>query len=169
MAILNRNPEPKEAPKPKRPPTMHDALVLKAERWLRNLGCAAVVRDPFNTPLTRETPDAIGWLDGLSVLVEVKTSRSDFLADFKKPFRLHPETGMGDWRFYMCPPGVIHADDLPNGWGLVWVENNRVIDTVGVPSNCRWHSDQPFIGNKTQETILLAYALKAVTKALKEA
>jgi hypothetical protein len=59
-----------------------------------------------------------GW-NGYSVLVESKTSRSDFLADRKKP---HRQTGgMGDYRYFICPEGVINLGDLPNRWGLLWV------------------------------------------------
>ena len=28
---------------------------------------------------------------------------------------------MGTWRYYMCPEGIISLDDLPHGWGLLWV------------------------------------------------
>lgn len=28
---------------------------------------------------------------------------------------------MGTWRYYLCPEGIITLDDLPHGWGLLWV------------------------------------------------
>ncbi len=46
-------------------------------------------------------------------------------------FRAEPEKGMGDWRFYLCEPGVITVDDLPAGWGLLYVINGRVRKIMG--------------------------------------
>lgn len=73
-----------------------------------------------------ERADAWGYrwgYNGGSVLVEVKVSRSDFLADAKKPHRNGEVLGMGTYRYYMCPEGIITLDDLPHGWGLLWVNN----------------------------------------------
>ncbi|WP_215807145.1 hypothetical protein [Aeromonas jandaei] len=73
-----------------------------------------------------ERADAWGYrwgYNGGSVLVEVKVSRSDFLADAKKPHRNGEVLGMGTYRYYMCPEGIITLDDLPYGWGLLWVNN----------------------------------------------
>ncbi len=39
-------------------------------------------------------------------LWNAKISRSDFLADANKPFRLKPEEGLGSRRFYMAPAGL---------------------------------------------------------------
>lgn len=71
-----------------------------------------------------EIPDAIGfclahWETGATV-VEVKVTRSDFLADRKKPHR-QPGQGMGSWRYFMAPEGLIRVDELPQGWGLIEV------------------------------------------------
>jgi hypothetical protein len=72
-----------------------------------------------------EIPDAIGFRAGVfneaSVLVEVKVSRSDFLADVKKPHRLEPAKGMGAYRYFMAPEGLIKVEELPPKWGLVEV------------------------------------------------
>src|SRR5262249_30587332 len=54
-----------------------------------------------------------------SVLVECKVTRSDFLADLDKPFRLKAGLGMGAERFYFAPAHVIRIEDLPAGWGLL--------------------------------------------------
>ncbi|MDO8416550.1 MAG: adenylosuccinate synthase [Agitococcus sp.] len=74
-----------------------------------------------------ETPDAIGFRAGVSneasVLIEVKTSRSDFLADRKKPHRKVPESGMGKYRYYMAPEGLLQAAELPPQWGLIEVSD----------------------------------------------
>ena len=57
-------------------------------------------------------------MDG-TVLVECKVSRSDFLADKAKPHR--HVGGIGNWRYYMAPEGLISPNELPEKWGLVEV------------------------------------------------
>lgn len=86
-----------------------------------------------------EVPDAIGfrasgWEDG-SVVVEVKTSRSDFLADKKKPHRQDGK-GMGNWRYFLCPENVIRVDELPSGWGLLWVNTRGHVKAIAGPAAC---------------------------------
>ena len=71
-------------------------------------------------------PDAIGWKQAShSVLVECKVTRSDFLADREKPFRLKPEKGVGSERFYLTPPGLVKTEELPAGWGLLECRRDR--------------------------------------------
>jgi hypothetical protein len=65
-----------------------------------------------------EIPDCLGFACGFTSIVEVKVSRSDFFADKKKPFRQRPHEGVGNYRFYLTPPDLIHATELPNLWGL---------------------------------------------------
>lgn len=103
----------------------HDDLVKRAKRWLLNtVGCSFALVE-LRT-LAPEVPDAIGFKETRSFLVECKTSRSDFLADKAKPFRQWPEVGMGNYRFYMAPPGLIRIDELPKHWGLLEV-HERVV------------------------------------------
>jgi len=52
-----------------------------------------------------------------------KVSRSDFLADRKKPSRIG--IGMGTYRYYLVPEGVAYAFELPPGWGLLEYKNKR--------------------------------------------
>jgi hypothetical protein len=72
-------------------------------------------------------PDAIGWKRAChSVLVECKVTRSDFLADRAKPFRLKPAKGVGCERFYLAPADLIRREELPPGWGLLELRRNRI-------------------------------------------
>ena len=74
-----------------------------------------------------EEPDAIGWRpSGDSFLIEVKVSRSDFLADKKKLHRINPETGMGKTRFILCPKEMIQPNEVPGGWGLLWATESQI-------------------------------------------
>jgi len=101
----------------------HKDLIPIAYRWvLKNGSCGVAFKELNTNCINGEYPDVIGfgaW--GHSVLIEVKVSRSDFLCDKKKTFRKHPEKGMGSERFYMCPSGLIKKEELPLGWGLIYV------------------------------------------------
>jgi hypothetical protein len=106
----------------------HAQLVEKAVRWLRSYRCGVVLSE--QACVSGEMPDAIGWKRAChSVLVECKLTRSDFLADRAKPFRLNPEQGVGCERFYLAPAGLVCPEELPQGWGLL--EHSRgKIETI---------------------------------------
>jgi hypothetical protein len=96
----------------------HAQLVEKAVRWLRHYRCGVVLSE--QACVSGEMPDAIGWKRAChSVLVECKVTRSDFLVDRAKPFRLKPEQGVGCERFYLVPAGLLRREELPQGWGLL--------------------------------------------------
>ena len=97
----------------------HDILVKAAGKWLMKFGCG-IVFEEFKS-CNREIPDAIGWKDGYSILIEAKISRSDFLTDFKKPHRIDPEKGMGNYRLFICEKDLIEPEELPVGWGLLYI------------------------------------------------
>ena len=100
----------------------HAQLVEKAVRWLRRYRCGVVLSE--QACVSGEMPDAIGWKRAChSVLIECKVTRSDFLADRAKPFRLKPEQGVGCERFYLVAAGLVRHEELPQGWGLL--EHNR--------------------------------------------
>ena len=142
----------------------HDELVVRAEKWLKQQNCKVTIRDEFRAYTSNgELPDGIGWRDGLSILIECKSSRSDFLSDKRKPFRADPSKGMGDWRFYLCPPEVIKPNDLPDGWGLLWATPKTIKKVHGIPSNCQWHRDKPFDGDKISENMMLVSALRRLS------
>jgi hypothetical protein len=135
----------------------HADLVEKAVRWLRRQGCRVILHDPFRTPLA-EQPDAIGWRDGVSIVVEAKTSLADFRVDAEKAWRKNPALGMGDWRFFIAPTGLLSTASLPEGWGLIEAANSvRIV--AGGPRGNDWWRGIPFTPNKRQETRLLVSAL----------
>jgi len=102
-----------------------------------------------------ETPDAIGWVNGASIMVECKRSRSDFLADRKKPAR-RGGRALGHWRFYVTPTGLLRPEELPDGWGLYEV-SRQVRHKGGVRhSNAR---PAPFKSDRDSEVAMLVSAL----------
>jgi hypothetical protein len=114
------------------PHLTHAELVARAERWLRNTKKCGVVLTEFSSSCS-EIPDAIGWQTGgrFSYLVECKTSVSDFYADKKKPGRSpkNAHRGIGRFRYYMAPPGVLTADLVKQHrpkWGLLEVQARTV-------------------------------------------
>lgn len=119
-------------------PFTHKELCIIAAKWLKNtLKCTISINEPKGI---RENPDAIGWKftygttakEG-SILVECKTSRADFKADFKKPFRQDPSKGIGNWRYYMCPEGIIYESELPDKWGLAYVTDKGKVKVIKHP------------------------------------
>ena len=80
----------------------------------------------------QEIPDIFGWDYWSTTLIEVKVSRTDFLNDSKKPFRQHPEQGIGMKRLYLCPEGLIALKEIPERWGLLY-ENKGKITLVKEP------------------------------------
>jgi hypothetical protein len=112
-------------PRRRGPSMTHAQLVERAVRWLRSYRCGVVLSE--QACVSGEMPDALGWKQAChSVLVECKVTRADFLADRVKPFRLKPEKGVGSERFYLTPPGLIHCEELPPGWGLLELRRGRV-------------------------------------------
>lgn len=144
--------------------TVHDELCVRAERWLKNQNCGVVFNEKFQAvTYSGEQPDALGFRSGCSILIECKSSRQDFLADKKKRFRQDPSLGVGDWRFYMSLPNVVMTEDLPEGWGLLWVHPKRIEKVHGIPGNVHWESCKPFTGNKDNEIRLLYSALRRIS------
>lgn len=111
----------------------HKELCSLAVAWLQRPasrsgpGCTVAISETSNW-INGEIPDAIGWRPyrqerSGSVVVEVKVSRADFLADANKPHRQDGSAGMGAYRYFMAPEGILRVDDLPPKWGLVEINN----------------------------------------------
>lgn len=118
----------------------HSELCKLAVSWLQRPssrgghGCKVAI-DECRTGWSGEVPDAIGYrfagmedssMDG-TVLVECKLSRSDFLADKAKPHR--KTGGVGNWRYFLAPEGLISPEELPEKWGLVEVNGRGHLKT----------------------------------------
>lgn len=100
----------------------HSELCRIGGKWLINsknwkYRCQYVVTE--FTSMSSESPDVYGLQGGyLSILLEIKMSRSDFKADLKKRHR--QSEGIGTKRYYLCPEDLLKAEELPLGWGLLY-------------------------------------------------
>lgn len=89
-----------------------------------------LLKERFGTPIgakefsggfSSERCDAILFNLHNSFVIETKISRSDFLNDRKKKCRVDGN-GVGNYRYYACPLGLIKVDELPPKWGLIYVD-----------------------------------------------
>ena len=116
----------------------HAHLIQVASKWLKNNGhenCPIVITEQACVG-NKEIVDVIGFNHLHSVMIEVKVSRSDFLKDKKKIYRINQDLGVGNFRFYLTTPGTILPEDLPEKWGLLYYTGKRIEKVVN-----------PFFGN----------------------
>lgn len=105
----------------------HKLGVKRIAAWLSGTKRMAVVMAERVCTATTETPDAVAWGSrGESILVEVKVSRSDFLADKSKSFRRYEEQGVGVHRYFAAPAGLLKPEDMPEGWGLLAIHQYQM-------------------------------------------
>lgn len=132
----------------------HKELVEQAAKQLKRWHCRPICTEMMFASNTCEIPDAVGWLSRASIMFECKASRTDFLRDKHKPFRICKISGVGDFRFYLTNPDVIKStDEIPNGWGVYEVINGKIEYKFGTryTNACT----PPFMGNKTEEVSML--------------
>jgi hypothetical protein len=133
------------------PDFSHKALCDLAVNWLQRPysrggpGCSIAISEA-PSGWVGEIPDAFGvraagHQDG-TVVVEVKTSRSDFLADKRKPHRSGDVLGLGRWRYYMCPQNLIKPEELPEKWGLLYVTARGGVKPIVGPGTTRHYHKQ---------------------------
>lgn len=126
------------------PSELHELLSQKGVSWLKKNGFAVAAMNVWAFG-SRERVDCIGFRQQCSVLIEVKVSRSDFLADKKKPER--QSGGVGTYRFYLTPPNLIDVADLPAGWGLLEAAG-KVVKMVHGPTGNMWPSVENAAGSE---------------------
>ena len=100
----------------------HPGLIAECAKWAIAHRYSVVAIAECHVKCTKEVPDLLGFkATGQATLFEIKMSRSDFKADGSKPFRKKEHTGMGLYRYYVTPYGLISPEELPEGWGLLWI------------------------------------------------
>ncbi|OZI09161.1 hypothetical protein BWI93_05290 [Siphonobacter sp. BAB-5385] len=89
-----------------------------------------------------ECPDVLGFRSDNCVVIECKVSRSDFLADRKKKHR--QQGGMGRYRIFCVPKGLIKAEELPERWLLLEVTDKGICYPNFHPNSLRWYMNTEF-------------------------
>lgn len=113
----------------------HRDLVDRAVRWLRSARRCKVVLAEIVT-YAPMIPDAIGWNGWLCEVVEAKRTRSDFFADRHKGATRRARHGgplLGHRRWYLTPPGLVCAAEVPEGWGLAEAHKRKVVVVLDAP------------------------------------
>ena len=111
----------------------HRNLCLKGARYLRSKGIHPYHKGQYSVcELERcgECPDAFAWGGSSTQLIEAKVTRSDFLSDKKKLWRNNPSYGIGKYRSYICPTNLIKPEELPEYWGLLYVDEKGKITEI---------------------------------------
>ena len=111
----------------------HKELIEKGAKFLKNskswrFRCQYVVKDFVS--MCYETPDVFGIRGSRNILIEVKTSKTDFKKDQKKRFRREPSEGIGYTRYYLCPENLITIEELPDKWGLLYCNTKNKIEVI---------------------------------------
>lgn len=115
----------------------HRELCLLGAKYMKSKGIARFKGKPryvvVELERVGECPDVYGFGSCNSQLLEIKVSRSDFLADKNKICRLISEKGLGELRAYLCPIDLIKVDELPYRWGLYYADEKGNIFCVKEP------------------------------------
>jgi len=140
----------------------HDELVSRAILWLKNYcHCSVIISELSAYTRSCEIPDAIGWVNNRAILVECKTSLSDFYAEKRKKARYPGYPALGAWRFYLTGPGILKS--IPDGWGLYEVTNRRVRYAMG--TEYRNAAVPPFESSRESEVALLLSCARRLKKS----
>lgn len=156
------------------PSVLHEKQIRIALRWLKAQGFS-VVASNIRAAQSREIIDAIGFRDSCSIVIESKISRSDFMSDRKKPERHEGAIALGTYRFYICPPNLIKAEEvLPLGWGLLYAEGSRIIQEFKPKGNLwpcagydssigdEWIPYQHLVNPKAERSILFSICRRLI-------
>jgi len=134
----------------------HAHLVQRAIRWLYgSRRCRSVVSER-SPGYSGEIVDALGWQrDTTSILVECKTSLGDYYCDQVKPFRRDQTLGVGEFRWYLFPPGVIDLGrhSFPEDWGLLIARPQTLKIVKGPRAQLKWNRkrEMKFLLDATRE------------------
>lgn len=103
----------------------HDQISELGAKWLTSKGYKYVFSN-MRSSFANENPDALGFKSGFTdaFVIEVKVSRSDFLADSKKDSR-ELGKGIGLHYAYLTPKGLLKPEEIPYGWWLLEVSEGK--------------------------------------------
>lgn len=104
--------------------SLHYKLCCAAAKWLqKNQYCKYVAVELIT--YGGENPDVWGTTGWNTHIIEVKTSRRDFLSDLKKISR-QPGKGMANFRYYLLPEGAVDPAEVPEKWGILLHDGEKI-------------------------------------------
>jgi len=78
-----------------------------------------------------EIADVYGLSSSYNVLIEVKSNYPDFLVDENKRCRQPDSVGLGHYRYYFFPKGLINGANVRLDWGILEYDIvNKKVDVV---------------------------------------
>ncbi len=121
--------------KPKQIEMTHSECIEHVANWLRSqsqsyspLRCKIILKEYHGYNLSKEYPDILGTGMRNDINIECKVSRQDFFHDQKKNHK-HP---FGNFKFYACPEGLIKPEEIPEKFGLIYV-NKKTCKVIKKP------------------------------------
>jgi len=114
------------------PSDQHEYLSKLAAKWAKDQGFPVIATN-LGAAGCREKVDLIAFRSNCTLMIESKVSRADFKADAKKPERKYG--GVGTYRFYITPLNMVSISEIPDGWGLLFVDGKKVIEVVKPKGN----------------------------------
>jgi hypothetical protein len=153
------------------PSDAHELQSKLAARWAKKQGFPIVATN-LGARGSREIVDLIAFRSGCSLMIESKVSRADFKVDAKKPER--QAGGVGTYRFYITPMGLIAPDELPKGWGLLYVDGKKVIEVIkpvgnlwprfGYPDKRGWDAFKHVVDPEAEHAMLFSITRRLAKK-----
>ena len=136
----------------------HKELVKIGADWLLKKAPGVTIKCQYAvsefTTASYESPDVFGIRSGQTVLIEVKVSRGDFLADKKKHFRTHDFDALGNQRFYLTPTDLVRPEEVGK-WGLLYCDGEK----ISIVKESEW-----FKTERNQEMNLMYSILRRLLK-----
>ena len=118
----------------------HALLKTLAAHYLRHKRLCRVVSTESEMIGSRIDALGIRWNcqdpeKSLCLAIEVKVSRQDFLREFGKRGKFNDGfwtalDDVPDYKYILCPDGLITPDEVPDGWGLLYCPVSRDWDDI---------------------------------------
>lgn len=118
--------------------SLHYQLCCEGAKWLRRRQNVEKYEGKWKYVAVEvcvvgcENPDIWAFNGWSTIVVEVKTSRADFLNDKKKFWQQlgNEECLGGNYRYYLTPKGLLSKDDLPPQTGLLEWDGKNITRTI---------------------------------------
>lgn len=151
------------------PSDLHEHLCDRGAQWCKKQGFP-IIATGLKANSSREQPDVIAFRADCSLIIEAKASRNDFFKDREKPER--KGEGLGLYRFYIVPSGLVQVDEVPDSWGLLEVTGKKILETKRPKGNLwlsqnskaclEWSRFQNPVDQQAERAMLFTIARRAV-------